>query len=81
MSVYLYYRKSIDKMVLVNTEPSEDWKKYKTVPTWCELYITEPIIFDRPLMSLVPRGAEQKLVAWAIKIDTRDFMDEETDQD
>ena len=59
-------------MVLVNTEPSEDWIKYKTVPQHCELYITEPIIFDRPMMSLVPRGHEQDLVAWAIKIDTRD---------
>lgn len=78
MSILLYYRKSIDKMVLVNTKPSEEWKKNKTVPKWCELYITEPIIFDRPIMSLIPRGSEQNIVAWALKIDT---MDEETDQD
>ncbi len=70
MAVYLYYRKSIDKMVLVNTEPDKDWKRLGKDHT-SELYLTESIIFDRPIMSLEP-DTKQNLVKWAIKIDTRD---------
>jgi len=70
MGVFLYYRKSIDKMILVNTTPSEEWKKYGRDHT-CELYLTEPIIFDRPIMSLEPED-KQDLVKWALRIDTRD---------
>jgi len=66
--IYLYYRKSIDKMVLVNTEPDKDWNSLGRDHT-CELYLKEPPIFDRPLITLMKRGDCQKLVAYALRID------------
>jgi len=72
MGVFLYYRKSIDKMILVNTTPSEEWKKYGRDHT-CELYIeTLPIIFDKAIMTLKRREREQPTVRYALEIDTRD---------
>jgi len=71
--IYLYYRKSIDKMILVNTEPDKDWSKIGRDHT-CELYLEDPPIFDRPLITLLRKGPEQDLVAYALRIDPDDNL-------
>lgn len=66
--IFLYYRKSEDIMVLVNTEPDSDWKKLGRDNT-CEIYLkNKQIDFDWANLSLLPAGKEQNLVSYALRI-------------
>jgi len=76
--IYLYYRASIDQMILCNTEPSQEWKDITKLPDHqCELYLpTEKIEFHRANLTLVPKGKEQSLVSYALRINQCDIDEE-----
>jgi len=63
--IYIYYRKSDDLMIMVDTEPEEDWKKNARQET-CEFQIKGDIIFDKAMCTLT---RDQDLVSYALRID------------
>jgi len=69
--IYLYYRKSIDKMLLADTSPDPDWEKNsRDARHQCELYLPKKnIVFKNAFLTLVPAGKEQTLVAYALRVD------------
>lgn len=68
MTLWLYYRKSIDKMVLLNDEPSEEWKVGSRDHT-CELYIRGNVQYENFCGTLVKKGTKgQNYVAYALQI-------------
>lgn len=68
MTLWLYYRKSIDKMVLLNDDPCTDWKEVSRDKD-SELYLGGSVTFTCHRGQLVKRGEGQDLVAWAHRID------------
>jgi len=75
MTVWLYYRKSIDKMVLLNDDPSKFWKD-DTRDHTCEIYIKDKITFNNLIGSLVREGEGQEMVAYALRIDPGDCSED-----
>lgn len=66
--LYFYYRKSIDKMILCNTDPSDEWKENGR-GGHCELYIEGEISFKNAFAKLIPEGEKQNLVRYAMLIE------------
>ena len=55
-------------MVLVNTEPDPDWAKNARDHT-CEIFLKhKKIEFEWANLSLVPKGKEQQIVSYALRV-------------
>ncbi len=68
MTLWLYYRKTIDKMVLLNDDPSEEWKEKGRDHT-CELYVNGQVEIIQGSATLVSSGPEQRLVRYALRLE------------
>lgn len=72
MTLWLYYRKSIDKMVLLNDNPSKEWSDNSREKN-CELYVGGKVSFQGLHGRLIKRGHGQDLVSYAMGIEPGDI--------